>query len=131
MSQPVYCSNCGKRLNVLLKAMPKYGTIVRLVEYHECTPEPMELDLTPVDVPVFKPTEGKDKFVKKLNDLNPSPNIGGISTEHLRDRRFDVEEKKVKGAEIKSTAPESLLNQLKSLENSIPASSLEEPESEE
>jgi len=97
----VYCANCGTRLNVKRKAMPKYGTIIDLVEFHECSEEPVELDLKPVDVPVFNSTEGKDKFIQKLDQLQPPASLGAISTNDLRDRR--------KGEFVKdSTAPASL-----------------------
>ena len=104
----VYCANCGTRLNIYRKALPKYSTIIDVVEYHKCSPTPMEIDLTPVDIPVFKETKGKNKFVQKLNDL------GTISTEHLKDRRFETETETETKTESKkpprSTAPPTLLN---------------------
>lgn len=109
----VYCANCGTRLNVQRKAMPKFGRIIDIVEYHECLDEPVELDLTPIDIPTFTEKEGKNKFVQNLNELNPpTPPVFD-----LRDRRKDEN--------IKSTAPDSILRNLKMSPNSIPEGELE------
>ena len=99
----VYCSNCGTRLSISRRALPKYSTIIDVVEYHKCPPTPIEIDLTPTDIPIFKETKGKDKFVQLLNGLSPlcSPEL--IGTNNLRDRRFERGD-----PEIKSTAPESV-----------------------
>jgi len=116
----VYCANCGKRLNVKRKALPAYGKIIDIVEYHECSDEPAEIDLTPVDIPRFNEVEGRNKFVQKLNDLpQPTPNIGQISTDELKDRRPAT-----------STAPRSLLEQVRSMSNTTPEHDLSHSEGE-
>lgn len=114
----VYCSNCGKKLSIFRKALPKYGTIVNLVEYHECTEEPVEFDLTPVDVPIYTLTEGKNKFVQKLNEL-ASPRKT-VFERDVRDRRSEDA--------TKSTAPKSLLGVVQSIPNSQPTHDIVEPE---
>jgi hypothetical protein len=119
----VYCANCGKRLNIKRKGLKKYAAIIDIVEYHECG-EMVEFDLKPVDIPTFTEVEGKNKFVKKLNKLQPSPNIGSISTGTLKDRRFESEEKQEK----KSSAPDSVQQMLKTMMNSEPAHELKESE---
>ena len=134
----VYCANCGTRLNVLRKALPKYAKIIDIVEYHECPNESVEIDLTPVDIPPFdiQKEKGKNKFVQKLNDLQPSKHfdiqgteigrvvggasIGALSTADLRDRRKSEEVK----SDIDSTAPNSVLGQLKSMQNTTPANDI-------
>jgi len=123
----VYCSNCGMRLAILRKALPKYATIIDVVEFHKCLATPAEIDLTPVDIPKFTMTSGKNKFVQKLNELNPGSDstFGGISTASLRDRRFETSDEKAK-----STAPPSILNLVKDMDNSTPERILDEPESE-
>ena len=129
----VYCANCGTRLNIMRKALPKYATIIDVAEFHKCPSVPVEFDLTPVDVPTFQETKNKNKFVSKLNDLNKAhvgreighpTGIGGISTADLRDRRFESPEEKPK-----SSAPPSVLELIKGMENSPPERSLVEPES--
>lgn len=118
----VYCANCGMRLNVLRKAMPKYAKIIDIVEYHECLDEPVEFDLTPVDIPPFdsKEEEGKDKFVQKLNNLQTKSTIGALSTADLKDRRRTEEVR----SDIDSTAPNSVLGQIKSMQNTTPANDI-------
>ncbi len=128
----LYCANCGAPLKIIRKALPKFATIVDLVAYHECSEEPQEIDLKAV-VNEPLPVEGKDKFVKKLSDLSKTPMTvtakpGGISTEDLRDRRFE------RGGDdqAKSTAPLAVLDHVKTAINSAPAHDLvENPESED
>jgi len=110
--------------------MPKYATIIDLVEYHECSDEPVEIDLTPADACLSIPTGEHDKFVQKLNDLkhvgidSAQPVAEGLNSIELKDRRKDEH--------VKSAAPESLLNQIKSLQNSTPAHDIaEDPGPEE
>ena len=124
----LYCSNCGTRLTITRKALPNYGVIVDIVNYHECPEVPIEFDLKPLDTSTIKPLEGKDKFVKSLNELSPltprsiisegtesikSP-FGAVSSNDLRDRRFELSEPKL---DIKTTAPSNVLDILKSIEN--------------
>lgn len=103
--QPYYCANCGQRLTVNLKAMPKYGTVVRLVSYHECG-EVQEFDLKENPAPTY---DGKNEFAQNLDKLQPSPSSDAVDTEALRDRRTDPD--------IKSTAPDNLLDHLKRQRN--------------
>ena len=76
----------------------------------------VELDLTPVDIPSFDPPEGKDQFVQKLNKLSPLTTSGDVSTEDLRDRRG---REHIKDDSI-STAPDSLLDNMDSMQHSTP-----------
>jgi len=110
MSKLVFCSNCGKRLEVYRKAIPTHSMIINLVTPHECTEEPIEFDITPLKVPTIQPDEKENKFVKKLNGLSPShlPNIDL----DLRDRR--------PSDQVKSTAPKSLLSSIKGIQNTQP-----------
>ena len=112
----VYCANCGMKLNTMRKAT--HGRIINLVESHICSEEPVELDLTPVDVPTFL---GRDQFVQNLNKLT-KPGIGSLGAEDLRDRR-DVADIK---SDTSSTAPQSLLNQVKQSIPTVPARDLDE-----
>ena len=128
----VYCSQCGTRLTILRKALPKFGRIINLVDPHVCLAEPIEYDLTPIDIPVFEVTvkEGEEiphglrlgpfrddgysnKSVQKLNKRQP-PSIG---TDDLKDRR-KVEDVK---SEVSSTAPRTLLDSIKVMHNTTPA----------
>lgn len=111
MSKIVYCANCGTRLNIARKALPKFGKIIEIVEYHECTDEPVDFDLTPVNIPTFGMTPGKDKFVQKINDLSPQAVAmrAHDMDEELRDRRF---EDKTSDGQVKTTAPQSILGMI-------------------
>lgn len=126
MSKLVYCANCGTRLQIMRKALPKYARIIDLVEYHECPDEPVPFDLTPEEVPVFAPEiKGeKAKFVQKLNDLSPQSIIGAMSSVDMRDRRNAADLR----SEISSTAPKGLIKNLLNLPNSSPTHDLEEPD---
>lgn len=127
----LFCANCGLPLHLYRKAVKELGIIVDVVDYHECLDEPVPFDLSTVPGP-FIPVEGKDKFVLGLNDLankhsqSASKSLfKGIGTDDLRDRRFDNE----KG--LKSSAPPTVLDQIKSMTNSIPVHDNAEPESED
>ena len=117
MAKFVYCSNCGTKSIIIRKAIVGYGRIINLVDPHECLEEPIELDLTPTEIP----REASDqKFVQKLNELErPS-----VSTMDLRDRR--------KIEEVKTTAPFSVLEQVKHAVGSSPEGDIsKEPANEE
>ena len=119
MTKFIYCSVCGTKTQVILKALKGYGRIIGLVTPHECLDEPVELDLTPSEVPTAG-GEVNQKFVEKLNQLKPGT-IGSVSTADLRDRR--VEES------VKSTAPSSVADLLKTAQSSIPEGDIRnEPE---
>ena len=121
MGKIFYCSNCGLRLSVYRKAMPKYGRILELVTPHECSEEPIEFDMSPLDSPLPMPGEKDNKFVKKLNELSP-PSLHPASVNFdLRDRR--------PADQVKSSAPESLLTHLKGMLPTSPAHDISnEPE---
>jgi len=131
----LYCANCGKLLKHTRKALPKIGTIVDLVEYHECSKEPIPFDIDPSTIVEAPPVEGMDKFVKSLNNLDiakkatetvtkkslrPSSMIG---TDNLRDRRYEQEPR--------SSAPSTIVDQIRQFENSIPEHELEESKKSE
>lgn len=104
----VYCANCGTKLAISRKALPKYGKIIDIVEYHVCPDEPIPLDLTPNEVPPFVEVKEKNKFVQNLNDLKSQSILGTIGTNSLRDRREE--------APVKSLAPSAILD---SINNSL------------
>lgn len=126
-----FCSNCGIKLRRVRKAIPKFGTILDLIEPHTC----LEVAVDPSTVIIEAPIAPADqnKFVESLNGLKPTLNQGKIvthseaakrsfsmtSTDDLRDRRFDDKE-------LKSTAPSSVLDQIKQMSGSIPAHDLKE-----
>ena len=111
-----YCSNCGLRLAIIRKALPKYGRIIDLIEPHECLDEPVEFDLTPIDISIPSMAgEGKNAFVQKLNGLQPS----SINTENLMDRRNTED---IKGES--SSAPRTLLNNIQSMHNTTPVNDM-------
>jgi hypothetical protein len=105
MPKFVYCAVCGFRSPVVRKAVPSIGRIIDLIEPHECSVDPIPLDLEPLTVPIPSEALNKDdnKFVNKLNDLIRRPS--GITSVVLQDRR---EEK----AEVKSTVPDNIFKQI-------------------
>ena len=113
MPKFVYCSVCGTKMTVTRKAVRKLGRIVELIDPHKCHEEPIDLDLNPVEVPSYV-EEGNKKFVQNLNKL---VSLSTVSTSNLRDRRFDVEQEE----EASSTAPQSLIQNLRSMQHSPPA----------
>jgi hypothetical protein len=98
MAKVVYCAQCGLRIEVFRKALKGYGRIIDIIEPHECLEEPVELDLTPLEIPKTKAT---GEFVQNLDNLRPA----SVSTADLRDRRPT--------ADVKSTAPIGVLDQIK------------------
>jgi len=122
----VYCANCGTRLSIMRKAMPKYGKIIDIVEYHKCPNKPIKIDLEPVDIPIFIEKENKNKFVQQLNDLQPPSILSSIGSE-LKDKRKmeDVKSDKL------TSAPTGLGNLIDSMQNSIPEGDIgKEPSNE-
>ena len=120
----VFCSNCGLRLAVIRKALPKYGRIIDLIEPHKCLDKPVEFDLTPVEVPTFTNVveEGKNKFVQKLNELEPLPLLPPIpGIEGTGDKR-NPEHVKSEGS---SSAPRTLLDNVKAMHNTTPVHDIE------
>jgi len=116
MAKIVLCSECGTRLSIIPKAIKDYGVIVHLVPPHECPDEPIDLDLQPQEIP-----RAKGKFVENLNNLRPPLNPS-ISTMDLRDRRTEK-------SEVKTTAPASILEHIKSGLTSSPEGNIDqEPE---
>ena len=81
MAKKYFCANCGKQLGVKLQAVPSMETIVRLVEFHECSKnDDFKLPEEFSDRP-FVVKQGKNEFVEKINNLPPAP------IADLRDRR--------------------------------------------
>lgn len=117
----IYCANCGTRLNILNKALPKFGRTIKIAEYHECLEEPVALDLTPIEIPKFDNPEGKDKFVRKVNELEPPIGLRDIGEDGLKDRRPNEH--------VKSEAPVSVLDQMQRDLHTTPANDIrKEPE---
>jgi hypothetical protein len=98
------------------KALPKYASIVELVEPHTCLPQAIDFDLSPSEVPVYTPKAPVDNL----------PKFGMASTSNLRDRRFESD------SDIKSVAPESIRSMIDSMANSQPSKPLTDlPEGED
>jgi len=128
MSNQFFCSNCGKKLDVKPKAIPRAGIVISLVQYHECSSEVQEFTVD-LGAPILADAvAGKDKFVQSLNRLKP---LGMISTNELRDRRFEKDDN-----EVKSTAPNMVREMLNRMMPTTPAHDISnlggnKPESEE
>lgn len=116
MSKFVYCTNCGAKIKRYRKAVKSHGVILDMIDPHVCTDEPMPIDLTPCEVIGYEEPEGK--FVEKLNDLGPRGTLGSVSTANLEDRR--------PAAQVKTTAPDAVLSQIKNMTPSTPEKELED-----
>jgi len=125
----IYCANCGLKLHLVRRAVPKYGTVVNIVLYHKC----LDLPISYEDDILADKIEGADKFVQSLNELckpfvvSPSPSKPSRSfgTDDLRDRRFEKDE-------VKSTAPSSILDLINKPQPSSPRGSFNlNPEEDE
>lgn len=99
MTKFVYCSECGMKLQVFKRALKGYGRIIDIINPHECSSEPIEIDLTPTEIPTKLDSNGK--FVQKLNNLRPSK----VNQPDLRDRRSEPE--------VKSSAPTNVIQRMK------------------
>lgn len=122
MSKQFFCANCGTQLTLTRKALPKFGRIVDLIEYHECLEDPIELDLTPVDNPPIVDEE-KRAFADSLEDLQSKAVVGQLGTDNFKDRR--------PSEQVKSTAPGDLLSQMQSMTPSQPENDISEEPSDE
>ena len=129
----LFCANCGIKLRIIRKAVPKLGVIIDLVETHTCLETPVDSTSVIVEAPIsaadqkkfveslngLKPLHPLDERVRQMGEgksLRPSSMTG---TDDLRDRRFEKDEPK-------STAPSSILDQIKHMSNSIPANDLKD-----
>lgn len=108
MTKQYFCSKCHLELTVTRKALKEYGRIVELVEPHECSDEVHEIKFDSRPLNTFD-TSYKDKIDQNLINLGIEPG----------DRRSL--------ADVKSTAPSSLLDKIKTLSNSIPEHEETEP----
>lgn len=116
--KPVYCTECGMKITVFRKALPRLGRIIDVIEPHVCLEVTMEPDLSGDEAPAFVQAP-KGKFMDKLNDLPPAK-FPGIGTDDLQDRR------NIPGWQ-QSSAPRSILTSIKSMETHIPEHNLPEP----
>jgi hypothetical protein len=101
----IYCTKCNFKSPVIRKAMPKYATIIDVVEPHECTKEAWPLDLTESPITQFVDRQKGQKSVQKSNDLS-RPEGSTLFDRDLKDRRD--EPKQV------TTAPGSILGAIHS-----------------
>ena len=120
----VYCAQCGEKLEVYRKAVPKLQKIFDLIRPHNCgeiTLEDVneeavekivenEVNQTPPSSKLDKMFDSF-KFVKKLNDLKPK--VSPLEAE-TGDRRNKDDLRK----EITSSAPTNLISSLGNLPNS-------------
>jgi hypothetical protein len=99
----VYCSTCGTCLPITRKALPKYSTIINMIDQHTCPEVLVELVLTENPPPSTVKKEDK-KFASSLDDSSPKV-VQDLDSPTLSDKRA----KEL----IRSTAPTSLLNAVK------------------
>jgi hypothetical protein len=110
MSSHVYCSECGTKLKIYRKALPKYATIIDIVEPHICPDEPIELDLKPVPIATLVNPPQEGKFVQKLHELPTEDKT-------LRDRRPKDQ--------VKSAVPTGILDAIRNSPETL--EDMEEP----
>ena len=110
MANFIYCSACGHKSLVHRKALPNFGRIIDITEPHVCTEEIQELDLKPMEVPTQTIKGENNKFVDKINELKPKTKDIFEPTGDKRSKEF-----------IKSSAPESIISNIRSLQNITPS----------
>ena len=123
----LFCANCGLPLHHYRKALKDIGAIIDLIDYHQCVEVPIPFDIKNFpDAAPFIPIEGKEEFAKVLNVAKKQlqPTTRPQKDEELCDRRFENDK-------IKNSAPITVLDQIKSMTNSIPVHKELEPESED
>jgi hypothetical protein len=110
----IYCTQCNFKSPVIRKAMPKYATIIDVVEPHECSKELWPLDLTETPLTKFVDRQ-RDKGISEEHKKNYGPNPEGstLFNRDLKDRRD--EPKQV------TTAPGGILGAIHSGEPVSPA----------
>lgn len=117
----VYCAECGTKLEVTRKALPKYSTIIDIVPWHQCLDTPIEFDLSVNPIPI-EPKMPDGKFVRNLNKLEPSIPRVMAEGEVIGDRRPSDQVKQT------SIAPKNLLDQMKSITHTELVGELSDPE---
>ena len=110
MANFIYCSACGHKSLVHRKALLNFGRIIEIIEPHVCTEEVQEVDLKPMEVPNQPIKNENNKFIEKINELNPKPKNVFEPTGDKRPKEF-----------IKSSAPESIISNIRSLQNLAPS----------
>lgn len=119
----IFCAECGTRLPVFRKAMANFGRIIDMVEPHVCLEEPLEPDLTPIDIPLLE--LGKDnKYVQKLNELDESE---VTMKSHIGDRRESQHVRQ----EITTTAPDGIQSLIGQQPNTQPEGDISKEPDEE
>ena len=103
----IFCSKCNTQILVTLRALKQFGVVIGTVDPHICPSVPLELPFQAVNIPIF----GSGKSDQKSIKLRPS-----IGTDTLGDRR-SIEHTKP----VDSTAPFTLLQQMRDLHNTTPA----------
>jgi len=103
----IFCSKCNTQILVTLHALKQFGVIIGTIDPHTCPEVPLELPFQAVTIPIF----GSEKSDQKSIKLRPS-----IGTDTLSDRR-NAEHTKPSD----STAPFTLLQQMRDLHNTTPA----------
>lgn len=105
-SKFIFCSRCNTRLPIIKTVAKKYSQIMDTVEPHICPDVP--IDLSTYFDPVTVPSPTKEIVQKSDNLRYPPLGIGDRRpSEHLR-------------KEITSSAPPSLINQVRSMEGTQP-----------
>ena len=117
-----YCSQCHKELTVTRRALPKYATIVELVDPHTCLEVPVEFNFKPAEVP----TKAKETDKQYLDNTFGPKGFGSVSTADLRDRRFEGDAE----SKTKTSAPGSILSMIDSMANTTPVKPLTDLPSE-
>jgi hypothetical protein len=133
----LYCAACGIQLSILRKAIPKIASVIDVVEPHVCKEEVIPFTEMPdyCAAPKFLNEPDSYKFVQSLNGLGKAPvpiasdrvkpaRQSMTGTDDLRDRRFDTESKQT------SSAPTSIAEQIRLMQNSIPSHDLKGLEDE-
>jgi hypothetical protein len=112
----VYCSKCNLEIPIRRTVRKDLGkVIVDVIDPHVCSEVPIPLSVKPEAIPTFSDI----KFVQNSNELPTGMRSSRIIATEPGDRRPNDQ---IKG---NSSAPLSVLDQIKGMTNSVPANDID------
>lgn len=132
MPKQVFCAKCGTELYFAIKALPKQQMTITVVEPHKCSKDTKANPFKDTNNElILKPKNESKDLDKMFEGFEFSKSLGGkdsIPTTTIFDKGDGDKRDKdlLFDNRTKSTAPTGILNNLKSLGNSVPENDLEE-----
>jgi len=130
MAKELYCAKCGQSLHYALKALPKAGLTLTLVEPHKCLKQTAENPYKDANEELSK--RSRAELDKMFEDFDFAKTLGGeanIPTTTVFDRGSgDKRPKEIlrENSKVSSLAPEGVLNSIKNSNPSPPENDMKE-----